>query len=179
MSSEKNSTVNIDIGALVKRSQLGDAESFGTLYELYADDMYRYALWYIGNETLAEEAVSEAVCNAFAAIRTVKKAQAFRGWLFRILSNCCKKYLTEKINARSVEPLPENDEIELEGDMSSRSELWLMIRRLDEVQRSILLLSVIGGYTSGEIGEMLHMKPSTVRSDLARTLHRLKSEISE
>lgn len=179
MSSKKIDTVNLNIGALVKRSQLGDAESFGTLYELYADDMYRYALWYLGNETLAEEAVSDAVCSAFAAVRTVKKAEAFKGWLFRILSNCCKKYLTEKINARSVDSLSENGEIGYDDDMDVHSELWSVIRRLDEVQRSILLLSVIGGYTSREIGEMLEMKPSTVRSDLARTLHRLKNEITD
>ena len=45
---------------------------------------------------------------------------------------------------------------------------------LSEEDRMILLLHIFGGYTSSEIGKMLRMKDSTVRSREKRALEKLR-----
>ena len=40
--------MNID-AALVEKAKQGDADSFAQLYELVQDDLYKYALYALGN----------------------------------------------------------------------------------------------------------------------------------
>ena len=51
------------------------------------------------------------------------------------------------------------------------------IASLGEPESSIVLLSVLAGYTSKEIGVLLHLKSSTVRSKLSRALAKLREQI--
>ena len=92
---------SIFIENLVLRSQLGDAQAFGELYEMYSEDMYRFAWYYTGNRYLAEEAVSEAALSAFENIPSLKKPSSFKTWLFKILYNECKKMQKSKIISAS------------------------------------------------------------------------------
>lgn len=98
---------------LVKRAKMGDAEAFARLYEGIYKDMYRFAVYTLRNTSDAEDAVAEAVTDAFAGIRKLKSEEAFRSWMFRILSNKCRDKLREYAN-RSVElsediPQPERE----------------------------------------------------------------------
>ena len=49
--------------------------------------------------------------------------------------------------------------------------------RLNDVDRKIVLLSVLGEYKSGEIGALLQMSATAVRSRLSRALHALRTEM--
>lgn len=167
--------MNVDLTLLVNRAKQGNSEAFGQLYEIYADQMYRYALWYLGASEPAEDAVSDAVCSAFASVGDLRNPESFKPWLFRILANCCKSYLSDKIRARSHE-VPELDESLAQTGSCPHDcvELRLAVQNLNETDRRILLLSVIGGYASAEIGDMLSMPPGTVRSRLSRALEKLR-----
>ncbi len=81
---------------LVVQAKNRDAEAFGELYSYYAKDMYRFALYYTGQAYLAEDAVSEAVLNAFQNIEKLQKVGSFKPWLFSILFNCCKRRRRKK-----------------------------------------------------------------------------------
>ena len=87
------------INNLVIKAREGNIEAFGILYETFSKDMYKFALYYLGSPALAEDCVSECVLIAFQKIGTLKKADAFKSWLFKILYNCCNKALKEKIIA--------------------------------------------------------------------------------
>ena len=75
------------IDNLVSSAKNGSAEAFGELYEIYAKDMFRFAYYYLGSYSLAEDCVSECVCIAFQKIGGLRKASAFKSWLFKILHN--------------------------------------------------------------------------------------------
>lgn len=177
-----SSSVKISVenqSLLVKQAQQGNADAFGDLYEAYADEMYRYALWYLGSRELAQDAVSDAVCNAFVSITSLRNAASFKAWLFRILANCCKACLTQKIRARTQVDLESALGLSAAGDDIAAAELWELVRGLDGTDREILLLSVVGGYKSSEIAELLQMPSGTIRSRLSRALSRLRSAITQ
>ena len=60
-------------------------------------------------------------------------------------------------------------------------ELSVELRRaldsLSREEREIVLLSVLHGYKSHEIAEMLEISPSTVRSKLKRSLAKLQNQL--
>ena len=69
-----------DIKKYVIAAGRGDAEAFGELYALYKNEMFRYACIVVGNPVAAEDAVSEAVIEAFENIGTLRSPSSFKGW---------------------------------------------------------------------------------------------------
>lgn len=174
--------MSAQINELVTLAKAGSAEAFGELYELYYKEMYCYACYMTGSESLAQDAVSDAVLSAFRQIKLLKKPQAFKGWLFKILCAACKRYYTENEKKKSLVYLDdENGGFEEPASFES-VELSVELRRaLDDLsaeEREIVLLSVLGNYRSHEIAEILDCPPSTVRSKLKRSLKKLKNALS-
>ena len=66
-------------------------KKFSEMYETAYRDLYRYALCLMKNTQEAEDVVSEAVVTAYENIHKLKKEEAFRSWIFTILTNKCKK----------------------------------------------------------------------------------------
>ena len=62
-------------------------KKFSEMYETVYRDLYRYALCLMKNPQEAEDAVSEAVIAAYENIHKLKKEEAFKSWIFTILTN--------------------------------------------------------------------------------------------
>jgi len=166
----------IDIKHLTEQAKAGDADAFGVLYEAHARDMYRYALYALGSETLAQDAVQQAALSAWRSIRALRDPERFRPWLFRILCNACKRQLRGKYApVDSLEDrfhdLPAED-----APLGLALELRQALAALPGDEREIILLSVLGGYESREIGLALGLPAGTVRSKLSRALAKLRKE---
>jgi RNA polymerase sigma-70 factor (ECF subfamily) len=166
---------------LCKRSQTGDREAFGDLYALYAKELYRYAYFVLGSPELAADAVQDAVISAFEQIKSLRKPEAFKAWLFKILSNTCKKHLGEKIRQRNTLVYDENI-APLVLAQSPAQDDFLDLKRAFEIlspdQRQIVALCVAEGYKSREVAEILGVRPGTVRSKLSRALQKMREELT-
>ena len=68
-----------------------EKEVFLKKYEEIYKDLYRYAYFSLGHAQDAEDAVSEAVMDAYASRDKLKDVNAFRGWMFTILYRKCKQ----------------------------------------------------------------------------------------
>ena len=79
------------VSKLVALARDGDADAFGELYSIYSKEMYCYACSMVGNPDLAQDAVQDAVMAAFKEIKTLRNADSFKGWLFRILNSACRR----------------------------------------------------------------------------------------
>ena len=168
-----------NIRNLVRKAQNGDVEAFGELYEIYAKDMFRFAWYYTGAEAAAEDCVSEAALAAFQKITELRKAEAFKSWLFKILFNCCKKSQKAKIiqlnNEEAVEEnVPDHDESEIIDIIALKKAM----EKLDEQEREILILYYSCGYTSKEIGDIAGLNQSTVRSKISRSTAKMRTFLS-
>lgn len=158
-------------------AQNGNAEAFGKLYASIGTELYRFALWYLKDPHAAEDAVQDACLKAYKSIRSLKKPEAFKHWFMQILANCCKD--TQAANARLTLVSDEDPALAnaaYYADFSDGS-VERYLDRLNETDRQIVLLSVLGGYTGNEIGKHLKMKPASVRSRLSRALHSLRTEM--
>ena len=170
-----------ELKKLVREAQRGSAEAFGTLYAGYAADLYRFALWYLHDEADAEDAVQDACLHAYKKLKALRKEEAFRSWFFKILANICRDKLSAASKGNIVslddpeaftDPADERSE-----DFTSLSETGELVSSLGEPEKSIVLLSVLGGFNSKEIGALLKLNSSTVRSKLSRALAKLREQI--
>ena len=67
---------------LVRRAKRGDVDAFAELYAGIYKDMYRFALYTLRNTSDAEDAVSDAVTDAFASIRNCAVKRHLRAGYF-------------------------------------------------------------------------------------------------
>ena len=175
--------MSAQIKELVTLAKSGDAEAFGELYELYYKDMYCYACYVTGSESLAQDAVSDAVLSAFRQIKTLKKAEAFKGWLFKILCAACKRYYTDEQKRKALVYLDDEDAGHSEPVSFESIEISVELKKaletLSAEEREIVLLSVLGDYKSHEIADMLDYPSSTVRSKLKRSLEKLRKALGD
>lgn len=153
-----------------------DAKTFAKMYENVCRDMYRFALCMMGNSHDAEDAVSEAVMHAYGHISSLKKEEAFKSWIFTILANVCKKKLKNRLKRHDVE-VEESSGWEVSSWSETDYGLAVDVRKafsvLSEEEQAIVGLSVFGGYTSSEIGRMMHLNANTVRSRRSRALEKM------
>ncbi|MBQ8515404.1 MAG: sigma-70 family RNA polymerase sigma factor [Ruminococcus sp.] len=165
-----------DFAADTKLAQQGDTAAFARLYETVYQDLYHTAYYSLRNhEHDAADAVSETVMEAFASIKNLKNPEAFRSWIFRILSAKIKR--KQRDYYRQQEELTAHAVSE---DFSyAPSELREVLQTLSDTDRLILSLSVLSGYTSEEIGRICDMQPGTVRSRLSRMKAVLRVQLQD
>ena len=160
---------------LVLKARSGDVHAFALLYESVYKDLYRFALYTLRHAQDAEDAVSETVTDAFAQIRELREAGAFKAWIFRILTAKCSRRIRQYAGAPG-----ELDESLAgpEADLSVQTDVQRAFASLPREDRLILSMSIFAGYSSQEIGGLLQMNANTVRSRQSRALKKLAAQLS-
>ncbi len=174
----------MDERLLVKRAVRGDADAFGELYGRIYKKLYAYALYTLGRQADAEDAVGEAVADAFAAIGQLKREESFAGWMYRIVENKCSRRmrdyyrqggeLTDEI-LMSAAPSRDCGDDTKDECIAVREAFF----RLSGEDRRIVGLHVFFGYRTREIAKLLGMNENTVRSRESRALRRMGDWLME
>ena len=161
-----------EINSIVLSAMSGDRDAYGLLYEKYAVDMYRFALRICKYTYDAQDAGQETAVAVFKSLHSLKNPEKFKSYLFSALSNTCKKVLSK--NNYIVE-------FEDTGYTDSEIEIAVPVRealdKLNDISKEIVLLSVVGGFKSHEIGKMMNLPSATVRTRLRRALSQLRKEL--
>ena len=163
---------------LVKKAKRGDTDAFAELYSGIYESMYRFALYTLRNTSDAEDAVSEAVTAAFASIRRLRSEEAFKSWIFRILSNKCRDRLREYAN-KNEELREDMPEPEPESGLVECIQVRRLFFELSDEERLIISMHQFAGYTSREIAEILNMNENTVRPRESRGLKKMAVKMKD
>lgn len=164
---------------LVRSAKRGSVDAFADLYQEVYEDLYRFAVYTLKDSVDAQDVVSETVADAFASIRRLRREEAFKGWIFKILSAKCKRKLKEYAN-RTLELSGE-----LAGQLAAPNispeeaehiQVRMLYWELTAEERMIVAMHVFAGYTSREIAEQLHMNENTIRSKKSRALKKMKEK---
>lgn len=161
--------INLD---LVRQAKNHDAEAFALIYKEIWKDLYRFALYTLGNPQDAEDVVSESVMAAFEQISRLRKEESFKSWIFQILANRCKRRKKEYLD-RCV-PL-EDDYFEPRPELEEICDLHKAMSSLKKDERMIIALTAFGGYNSREIASILKMNGNTVRTKRSQGFAKLRN----
>lgn len=154
-----------------------DSNRFVELYEPIYKDLYRFALYTMGNAADAEDVVSESVLAAWESRGKLRDEGSFKSWIFQITANACKRNLKKSARVlpaeiEALEPDEPSEQLQAADAMAVKE----LFSKLDVENRMIVALSVFGGYNSDEIGKMLSMNANTVRSKRKRALDRMAAQ---
>ncbi len=170
--------MKIDNELVLKASQ-GDKNAFSDLYYACYKDLYKVALYTLGDAEIAGDAVADTFVELYKGISKLRDPGAFAPWAFKILNVRCKKEIAKIIKNRNIYNI--DDLIETPADTAGLDEvlsenvgLAKALGKLEGEERMVVVLSVLHGYTNREIAEMLGKPQGTVSSKLHRTYAKLR-----
>ncbi|EKN70425.1 RNA polymerase sigma-32 subunit RpoH [Neobacillus bataviensis LMG 21833] len=164
---------------LVKRAQKGDDRAFLKLFQKYEEDIYRMAYVYVKNESDALDMVQEVAYRSFKKIDTLKNPEYFKTWLIKIAITCSIDLVRK--NKKVIQLKPEYEEFigSESDDVPLSVTLQELLDRLNEDEKSIVILKFYEGYSFKEIADLLNMPLGTAKSTLYRALGKLRKEFKE
>jgi RNA polymerase sigma factor (sigma-70 family) len=146
----------------------------GTFYESNRDHLLGFALLLVGDPDGAEDLVHEAVAGALARPEPPDDPGAY---LRTAMANRARSRWRRNAVIRRVDALlPRGQDLfEQPPDVA----LWDLVRQLPDRARAVLTLRFVDRRTNAEIAELLDLPLGTVASTVARTLQRLRRELTE
>lgn len=160
--------VTDDLKELVLRAQRGDVEAFAVLVRRYQGMAVGYAYAQLGDFHLAEDAAQEAFIDAYQLIGDLRVADAFPGWLKRIVfkhSDRLTRRSPEQVALEKVdEPLAaEADTIAALERAEGQRQVREAIAALPAAQRQVVSLFYIQRHSQSEIAAFLEVPLTTVK----------------
>lgn len=159
---------------LILEAQDGNAEAFTRLMQSQLQTMYKTARAILRNDEDVADAVSDTILSCWEKLWQLKKPEFFRTWMTRILINKCKDIIKSQSSLSLMEEVPE----QAAPDTTYENVEWkAALERLDEKHRLVMVLYYVEGFDTTQIGKMLDMPESTVRSRLARGREKLAKSL--
>ena len=120
---------------LVRRAKAGDADAFMELFDVYADDLYRYAYFRVLSDVAAEAITSQVFRHAWDHLDAYRqRVSSFVAWIYEIARNQVIIYYkvnlrTNAFDTRSLLAAPDY-RLNEEADAPAPGEAWGIHLRL-------------------------------------------------
>ena len=171
----------LDERRAVEQARKGNESAWRSLYETYADFVFRLAMRRVGDRDAALDVVQETFIRASTAIDGFRGDAAFKSWIARIAINEATNHTRRRVRRRetpleAVEHAPSGaeapDQKAVRKDMAERA--FAFIRQLPNQQRDVLLLRTTEGLSYAEIATVLGSTEGSVRVSYHHGLRKLK-----
>ena len=150
---------------------------FSEVYELYFQDVYKYALSLSRDAQVAEEITQETFFKALKSIDSFKGQCKLYVWLCQIAKNTYFTYAAkEKTRGGGAEWLVSGDSLEEKMlQQETAFEIHRILHRLEDPYKEVFSLRILGQLSFKQIGELFGKTESWARI----TFHRAKLKIKE
>lgn len=172
-----------DAWDLVRRTQGGDADAFGLLYDRYVDTVYRFIYYRLGDRTQAEDLTSETFLRALRRISTVhEQGRDIGAWLVTIARNLVLDHVksaqyrlcapTEEIVDAHLEQAGDTTEAAALAGLDQRA-LLEAVKRLSPEQQESIVLRFFQGLSLAETAEVMGRNAGAVKALQHRAIKQL------
>jgi RNA polymerase sigma-70 factor (ECF subfamily) len=178
----------LDEVTLVVRAQEGDVRAFELLARRHQGVLFRAAVRIVGDPADAEDALQEALLDAWRRIAGFQGDSAFSTWMYRIVTNRCLDLLRRRRPAVSVDEIGEDRLVASglaapgSGEPGHAAEvdaglaaLRVALARLPDEQRVCWVLRELEGLGYTEIAQITGTTGTAVRG----RIHRARKELAE
>lgn len=174
----------------VDRARTHDPDAWEALYRHCYPRLISYARRRLHDHQAAEDAVSEAMARALRGIEGFTwQGVGFDGWMYGILRNVVNEqrrghYRRVRLVGRhSSERATGDHDASTPSRAAERADeeraLLEALSRLDDDERELLELRLVGELTAAEAGELLDKQPGAIRTAQMRALKRLRTFMKE
>ncbi|MFH1197702.1 MAG: RNA polymerase sigma factor [bacterium] len=177
---------------LIKKAQGGDMSAFEQLVHRYDRQVLNIAASFRNNVDDAKDIYQEVFLRVYKGLKNFQSKSEFSTWLYRITTNVCisfhtnkSKHIHQSINneigeegetlAEMIPSESRTDEMTLAGDVSKY--LSRAIDNLSGQQKMVVNLKFYHGYKIKEIAEMMNCNEGTVKRYLFNATNKLKVQL--
>jgi len=161
--------------------QSAPQEAIRSLYDLYANDIYRYALITLGDSFEAYDVVQEVFLRAYRSWGSYRKAATPKTWLMSITRNYIFDIYRKKGTERKYMSQSNPHSLELQHDealaMDDLLDVQEALRQLPEHHRQVIILRYIENLSMQETAEILGWSITKVRNTSHRSLLKLRATL--
>lgn len=152
------------------------------MVEAHGDSVYRLALRYTGNCSIAQDITQETFLKAFKRINSFDQDKPAKPWLLKIAGNLCKNYLRDnrEIPVDFIEAMEKTDQANPEQlyiNQERDTELMRAVKNLPDKYREVIMLKHVNELSYSEICEVLGLELSLVKNRLYRGRLMLKDTL--
>jgi RNA polymerase sigma-70 factor (ECF subfamily) len=172
---------------LVRRTQAGDQEAFGQLYDRYHDMVFRYVLFRIGDRQLAEDLTAETFLRALRRIASVSyQGRDIGAWFVTIARNLVldhvksSRYRLEQTTSEIQDLSPATCGPEQQVlDGATHEELLRCVAKLNSDQKECIALRFLQGLSVAETARLMGRNEGAVKALQHRAVRRLAQLLPE
>jgi RNA polymerase sigma-70 factor (ECF subfamily) len=143
----------------------------------HSNKLYGYAMRFLRNTEDAEDIVQDVFERLWLNRKKVEVEKA-KSWMFTTAHNAMLNLITKKsrVQLPGNENLPESIKKDV-NKFESNQVVNRAVNILPPIQKSIILLRDLEGYTYEEIGEILELSSSQVKVYLFRARNKIKKQL--
>ena len=171
--------VAIDEKGWIVRAREGDAAAFEAIYNRYERRLYAFTYRLMGNPEDAYDLTQDTFVKAYQALPRTAPDLNLSAWLHRIASNACMDVLRRRKLIRwlpwetfdtnpAMEPTASDDPEGEYGQVETSEEVQVILDKLSPKHRMALILKEFQGMSGDEIGQVMGLTRSAVKSLLFR-----------
>ena len=136
--------------------------------------MYRLSYSILKNEADAQDAVQEAIYNAYKKLETLKDKRKFKSWIYKIVTNTSFEILRNKKNYIDIE---QENIVAEKIDIDTNLTLWKAVQGLEQPYRTTITLFYYEDMSIKEISEITGSKEKKKKKQLSRGRDKIQEEI--
>jgi RNA polymerase sigma-70 factor (ECF subfamily) len=165
-------------------------DAFWNLAQNQSRFLYNVAFKYVGNRYDAEDLVQETLYTAYNKFHQLRDSRKFKSWMFTILRNHFLKRQRQKAPVQAdefdngIDYLAQLESVSSQQDAASVYErkveaetIQLILDKLPEKYKAVLILCYMEDNSYQEIAEMLEVPIGTVMSRLSRAKQMMKKSL--
>ena len=170
---------------LIRQIAKGNNEALEKLYNTYKTSVFRVALVILQESFLAEDAVQETFLKIRQNAGTFRYGANEKGWVLAIARNVAidiyNRRKRELLLERPRDELGKNDSMDQSDDIShDGNEGFLqLIQPLNDLDKQIVSLYLIGELKHREIAQILEMNVGTVKKRYERAIKRIAQKMEK
>lgn len=162
-----------------------NAQTIGAIYDEYYPELYRYARYRLGDDTLAEDIASDVFIRLLEAARAGRGPQTnLKGWLIATASNIVADNLRKKYRHQEDEipaSLPDLQPA-LAFQVDQREQQRAMkkaLSKLTDEQQNVIAFRFGQGYSIEETASLMNKNLNAIKALQFRALAALQRELGE
>ena len=170
--------------ALIRRAQQGDADAAAALYHRHASAIFRYFLFRVSDQAIAEDLAGEVFLRMTEGLpRFSDRGAPFAAWLFRIAHDRLVDYhrqarrQTEELSESLIDSAAD-PETQAAIQMDSRQLAGLIMALTDE-QKTVIQLRFVEGYSLEDTARLMNKTVGAIKALQHRALQNLARKLDQ
>lgn len=152
---------------------------FNTAVKQYTRNLYRYLVKTLRDEDAAKDLVQDCFLKLWNNKSTIDPAK-IKSWLFTVAHHAMLNYIKSQARKSSINNYKaETFPLVFQHDFELKQIIDKSLLELDPMQKSIILLRDLEGYSYKEISEILNLSESQVKVYLFRARQKMKNSIRQ